>query len=315
MDKHIFISYNHNDGDFAEILINRITEGGFKAWVDAEKLNAGEDWRVDIDQAIKNAFALIVVMTPDAKASEYVAYEWSFAWGAGVKVIPIILKQTTLHPRLATLQYLDFTNRLSRPWQKLIEAIKNAEDIADSPAKLVSQNISAEQIIEAASLLVSALAHTHTQRKDVTQTSDVEKTKETAERINQLVSPNNFKQIPGASVLWVDDNPTNNTYEQQALEILGIQFTIAISTTEALNLLSHNTYDVIISDMGRPPDKHAGYTLLKEIKDRQINTPFIIYAGSKSQEHIIEARNRGALGTTNNPQELFEMVVDAIKNS
>ena len=258
MDKPIFISYNHNDGDFAEILINRVAEAGFKAWVDQEKLNAGEDWRVDIDQAIKNAFALIVIMTPEAKASEYVAYEWSFVWGAGVKVIPILLKQTTLHPRLATLQYLDFTNRLSRPWQKLIEALKHAEDIHDSPAKLVSQNISASQILEAASLLVTALANTQTQQSDSKQAADPAKTKETVERINQLVSPKTFKQIGGVSVLWVDDRPANNIYEQQALEALGIQFTVATSTANALSLLSHNKYDVVISDMGRPPDTQAG---------------------------------------------------------
>jgi len=66
--------------------------------------------------------------------------------------------------------------------------------------------------------------------------------------------------------------------------------------------------------MGRPPDPQAGYTLLEKIKERQINTPFIIYAGSRSPEHVAEARKRGAIGTTNNPQELFEMVVDAIKN-
>jgi hypothetical protein len=34
-------------------------------------------------------------MTPDAKASEYVTYEWAFAWGAGVRVIPIMYKEKT----------------------------------------------------------------------------------------------------------------------------------------------------------------------------------------------------------------------------
>ena len=42
-----------------------------------------------IDLSIKNAFALIVIMTPEAKASEYVTYEWAFAWGVVVKVIPV----------------------------------------------------------------------------------------------------------------------------------------------------------------------------------------------------------------------------------
>jgi len=79
-----------------------------------------------IDLAIKNAFALVVIMTPEAKASEYVTYEWAFAWGVGIRVIPIMLRSTQLHPRLDALQYLDFTNVKSRPWDKLIEEVKAA---------------------------------------------------------------------------------------------------------------------------------------------------------------------------------------------
>jgi hypothetical protein len=66
-------------------------------------------------------------MTPEAKASEYVTYEWAFAWGAGIKVIPVLLKRTELHPRLESLQYLDFTNRTARPWDALIELLGEAE--------------------------------------------------------------------------------------------------------------------------------------------------------------------------------------------
>ncbi len=79
---HIFISYNHEDSDFADALIGKIEKEGLTTWVDNDRINAGEDWRLTIDQAIKDSFALIVIMSPTAKASEYVTYEWAFAWGA-----------------------------------------------------------------------------------------------------------------------------------------------------------------------------------------------------------------------------------------
>ncbi len=126
MDKHVFISYKHEDCDFAEVLSYRVEKEGFKTWTDSYRLGAGEDWRTDIDQAIQNAFALVVIMTPEAKESEYVTYEWAFAWGAGVKVIPVLYKKTSLHPRLEALQYLDFSGRTNRPWDTLIESIRNA---------------------------------------------------------------------------------------------------------------------------------------------------------------------------------------------
>jgi hypothetical protein len=46
---------------------------------------------------------VILIATPNAMKSIYVSYEWSFALGVGVRVIPVILKQTDLHPRLMTL--------------------------------------------------------------------------------------------------------------------------------------------------------------------------------------------------------------------
>ncbi len=120
-----FISYAHEDGDFAELLQLRIEKEGYKAWRDIDKLVVGVDWRHEIDQNIKESMALIVILSPSSKESEYVTYEWAFAWGVGVPVIPIMLRPTPLHPRLESLQFLDFTNQGSRPWAKLITALEN----------------------------------------------------------------------------------------------------------------------------------------------------------------------------------------------
>jgi tetratricopeptide (TPR) repeat protein len=132
MPKHVFISYQHEDGDFADNLIYKIKEAGLETCVDNDRLHAGEDWRAEIDTAIKNAFALVVVMTPEAKSSEYVTYEWAFAWGAGVKVVPLMYKETALHPRFEALHYLNFTNHIARPWESLIATLNNAADVSHS---------------------------------------------------------------------------------------------------------------------------------------------------------------------------------------
>src|SRR5260221_6805918 len=171
-----------------------------------------------------------------------------------------------------------------------------------------------QQIIEVGTSLGAAIAHWKDVGQDNKPQLDTEKTKEIAKVGEQLVTPNTTRQLAGATVLWVDDRPINNTYERQALEALGIQFTISKSTEDALEKLRQKNYDVIISDMGRPPDQRAGYTLLEKVKEMQITTPFIIYAGSKRPEHIAEARRRGAFGTTNDPEELFEFVIRALKN-
>jgi hypothetical protein len=114
---HVYISYNQDDSDFAFVLKTEIEKTGFDAWIDKARLRPGADWSEEIDQGIRQALAMIVVMSPSAKASEYVTYEWSFAVGAGIYVIPILYKKTALHPRLSRYQYLDFTNPSVRPWK------------------------------------------------------------------------------------------------------------------------------------------------------------------------------------------------------
>ncbi len=124
MGQHVFIAYKHEEKPFVDALIHQVKLAGFQIWVDAENLKAGENWREEINFAIKDAFALIVIITPDAKISEFVTYEWSFAQGAGIKVIPIMLHDTfRLHPQLELLQYLDFTDQARPPWDKLIRRL------------------------------------------------------------------------------------------------------------------------------------------------------------------------------------------------
>nr|WP_277881515.1 response regulator [Leptolyngbya sp. FACHB-17] len=112
--------------------------------------------------------------------------------------------------------------------------------------------------------------------------------------------------------MWVDDYPNNNIYERQALEALGVNFVLATSTEEALKKISRQKFDAIISDMGRPPDSRAGYTLLDQLRSNGDQTPFIIYAGSRNPEQVAESRRHGAIGCANNANELFEMVLSTL---
>lgn len=116
---HIFISYAHDDADFVRILQQELEKMGFEVWVDVERLSGGEDWRQSIDNAIRGAFVLIVVMSPAADGSKYVTYEWACAFGMGKPIIPILLKKIELHPRLQVLQYLNFIDPHHRMWEKL----------------------------------------------------------------------------------------------------------------------------------------------------------------------------------------------------
>lgn len=113
-------------------------------------------------------------------------------------------------------------------------------------------------------------------------------------------------------ILWVDDRPNNNIYERQAFEAVGLRFTLARSTNEALKELSQKKFAAIISDMGRKEGDREGYVLLDSIRKEGNQTPLFFYASSNAPEHKRETREHGGQGCTNNAQELFEMVTRAV---
>ena len=136
--------------------------------------------------------------------------------------------------------------------------------------------------------------------------------REAATVVADFSAPRLLRKAGRSVVLWVDDRPENQAYERKALEALGIRVFQVPSTELALDFLRKQKVDVIISDMSRPPDEQAGYTLLETLRQQSDNTPFIIYSGSGSAEHLREARARGAIGSTNRVTELYEYVLSAI---
>lgn len=110
------------------------------------------------------------------------------------------------------------------------------------------------------------------------------------------------------TILWVDDRPQNNTEIREFFEGNGIEVIPALSTKQALNYLENNEVSVIISDMGRKEGPREGYVLLDTLRKNGNSTPFIIYAGSNSPEHLKETLKHGGQGNTNNAVELVDMV-------
>lgn len=125
---HVFISYNRRDSAFAQELHDRLVAAGIPVWMD-QLLHAGDDWRTEIDLAIREAFALVVIVTDAARQSPYVTYEWACAWGANVRVLPVMLEHLdNLHPRLATLHHRDFTDPDHRPFEQLIGDLRHFQE-------------------------------------------------------------------------------------------------------------------------------------------------------------------------------------------
>ncbi len=68
----------------------------------------------------------------------------------------------------------------------------------------------------------------------------------------------------------------------------------------------------MISNMNRPPDSRAGFTLLSRLRNVWPDTPYIIYAAPVAPELQAETWKRGALGITDRPHDLVLFVLEAV---
>ena len=95
------------------------------------------------------------------------------------------------------------------------------------------------------------------------------------------------------AVLYVDDEKELHLVAKRSLERSGEFIITAVSSAEeALHSLHIGSFDAVISDYQMPG--MDGITLLKEIRKRQGDLPFILFTGRGREEVAIEALNNGA---------------------
>ena len=116
-----------------------------------------------------------------------------------------------------------------------------------------------------------------------------------------------------ARVLWVDDRPANNEFERKLLRPHGIVFDSVVSTAEAIEQLVNESYDLVITDLGRQGSSDrsasAGAAFLDQPVIRDGGPPVIVYAGTWALAQRADLVRRGAIDVMANRDALIESVL------
>ena len=119
-----------------------------------------------------------------------------------------------------------------------------------------------------------------------------------------------------ARVLWVDDRPANNEVERKILRPHGIVFDCVVSTAEAIEQLANESYDLVITDLGRQGSSDrsatAGAAFLDQPVVRDGGPPVIVYAGTWAVAQRAELVQRGALDVMANREALIATVLETL---
>lgn len=105
--QRVFISYAQVDRGYAEAVGQALERVGETVWSDRH-IAAGDDWDSEIQNALRSASVLVLIVSADSLSSQYVNYEIGSAIGAGIPVIPVLVGEVVSLPKhLRRIQAVD----------------------------------------------------------------------------------------------------------------------------------------------------------------------------------------------------------------
>jgi CheY-like chemotaxis protein len=339
----LFYSYAHEDETLRDELQDHLMilerRGVVRSWHD-RAIVAGHDWNREIDDRLRTADLVLLLISKDFIASDYImGAEMTLAMerhrsGDGV-VVPILLRQVDLQPEDAEdlpfikLQGLPRDLKPVTSWANRDEAWTNVasglratvnEIRARRPleSKTVRPSMETLESAVTADPRLDALVDDFANRissANVGKGGGVLDSQQVQRQARRLIDVPDAKRL-----LWVDDHPENNTSERAALARLQIEVVAVRSTTDALAQLEGGTgsdFDLVISDWHRGADGPlAGLRLLTTMRGRGYRQPVVFYHGTfetvQRATLAASARVAGAFGESVLPGELIRLVLAAL---
>ena len=88
----VFISYARSDTESARELVRSLDAAGVRSWLDVEEIQPGERWAARIQDELREARVMVVLLTPDSLKSQWTFFEVGAAVADGKTIIPFLSK-------------------------------------------------------------------------------------------------------------------------------------------------------------------------------------------------------------------------------
>lgn len=145
IDLEVLISYSSKDAERAGEVRAELETHGVSVWRDLERIRAGAEFDIAIEQAIRRADAIVVLITHDTGNSKWVRNEIEYAKYAKKRIIPLLLdKDAPPIINIMSLQHIPFHESWQTGMQKLmfnleeIETEKNASSGSTNQSQIAS---------------------------------------------------------------------------------------------------------------------------------------------------------------------------------
>lgn len=130
----VFLCHASEDKPKVQILYTRLTNDGVDAWLDKEKLLPGENWQIEIPEAVKKSDVVLVCLSSQSINKEgFVQKEIKTALDVAdekpdgtIFIIPARLENCNIPGRISEFQWVDLF--LDDGYERLLKSLKSRAD-------------------------------------------------------------------------------------------------------------------------------------------------------------------------------------------
>ncbi len=125
--KKVFVSYSSQDPELVQQLTQELQTHGISTFSVAEALTLGAGWQQKVEQEVKSADAVIVLVYPKREPDRYQQFEWSVALEAAwenpdKRIIPLLMRNAEPPSFLSGKLALRVRNP-KKEWKKAVEEL------------------------------------------------------------------------------------------------------------------------------------------------------------------------------------------------
>lgn len=102
----IFVSHSHQDNEWCRSFVAALKAVGYDMWYDESGLTGGAAWVGSIQREVQARDVFLVVLTPEAWASQWVQDELQLAIATRRRILPVLLRNCQVDGFLLTTQWV-----------------------------------------------------------------------------------------------------------------------------------------------------------------------------------------------------------------
>jgi hypothetical protein len=130
---YYFISYCREEVTFVDSLFRELEKRGINNWVDIRDLVPGRSWQTQLDEGVKNAEAVLLVVSKESMKSGAVKDEWQKAQGWGKRIILLLFEPAKIPEALVSMkpEHVNFNRNFNKATTELVELLKHEKRSGD----------------------------------------------------------------------------------------------------------------------------------------------------------------------------------------